>query len=258
MKPQSMHKTGVVALALALSVCCSGAAAALFEDDEARRAILDLRQRMEASQTAQKAQAQDSAQLRRLVIEQQSQIDALVAEVSKSKGTQEQLARDLAEAQMRQRDAQSLQKGIDERLRRFEPLTVQVDGREFAADPQEKRDYDAALETLRKGDFAVAQAALQRLLQRFPQTGYAPSALFWMGNAAYVNKDYKEALAHLRQMLVLAPTHLRAPDAMLAVANVHTELKDSKAARKALEDLLKAHPQSDAAQTAKERLAKLR
>jgi TolA-binding protein len=35
-------------------------------------------------------------------------------------------------------------------------------------------------------------------------------------------------------------------------------LKDTKAARKTLEDLLKAYPQSEAASAAKERLARLR
>jgi TolA-binding protein len=36
------------------------------------------------------------------------------------------------------------------------------------------------------------------------------------------------------------------------------ELKDNKGARKALEELIKEHPQSDAAQSAKERILKLK
>ena len=59
-------------------------------------------------------------------------------------------------------------------------------------------------------------------------------------------------------MLTLSPEHARVPEAMLAISNVQIELKDTKAARKTLEDLIKAHPQSDAAQAAKERLPKLR
>ena len=93
---------------------------------------------------------------------------------------------------------------------------------------------------------------------RYPVSGYLPSALFWLGNASYAVKDYKASLAQFRQMLTLAPTHARAPEAMLAVSNVQIELKDTKAARKTLEDLIKAFPQSDAAQAAKERLPKLR
>ena len=231
------------------------AQAAIFEDDEARRAILDLRQRLEATNNALKAQSEDNAQLRRVLVDLQGQLDNVQAELNKSRGAQEQLARDVSDMQMRQRDAQT---GLDERLRKFEPLKVSVDGLEFQVEQAEKRDYDASMDVFRKGDFAAAQTSLQRFVQRYPVSGYLPSALFWLGNASYAVKDYKASLAQFRQMLTLAPTHARAAEAMLAVSNVQIELKDTKAARKTLEDLIKAFPQSDAAQAAKERLPKLR
>lgn len=246
----------VVLTALALSASFAGSAqAALFEDDEARRAILELRQRIEAGNTALKAQKDDSAQLRRVLVDLQDQIDQLQAELRKSRGAQEQLARDVSELQMRQRDTQT---GLEERLRKFEPVTVKLDGLEFSAEQAEKRDFDAAMDVFRKGDFVAGESAMQRFVQRFPSSGYQSSALFWLGNALYANKDYKSALTQFRQMLVLAPNNTRAPEAMLAVSNVQIELKDIKAARKTLEDLIKAYPQSDAAQAAKERLLKLR
>ncbi len=245
-----------LAAMLALSLLGLGTAqAALFEDDEARRAILDLRQRLEATNNALKAQADDNAQLRRVLVELQGQIDSMQAELNKSRGAQEQLTRDVSELQLRQRDVQT---GLDERLRKFEPATVSLDGRDFQVDPAEKREYDAAMDIFRKGDFAAAQVSLQRFLQRYPQTGYMPSALFWLGNASYAVKDYKASLAQFRQMLTVSPTHARAPEALLAISNVQIELKDTKAARKTLEDLIKAYPQSDAAQAARDRLPKLR
>jgi len=249
-------KRQALASLLALTLLGAGNAnAALFEDDEARRAILDLRQRLEAVNNAAKAQADDNAQLRRVLMDLQSQIDNMQAELNKSRGAQEQLVRDVSDLQLRQRDAQT---GLDERLRRFEPTSVKLDGLEFQAEQAEKRDYDAAMDVFRKGDFVAAQTSLQRFVQRYPQTGYMPSALFWLGNASYAVKDYKGSLAQFRQMLTLSPTHARAPEAMLAVSNVQLELKDIKAARKTLEDLVKAFPQSDAAQAAKDRLLKLR
>ena len=246
----------VVLTALAFSSAFAGSAqAALFEDDEARRAILELRQRVEASNTSLKAQTDDSAQLRRVLVDLQEQVDQLQAELRKSRGAQEQLARDVSELQMRQRDTQT---GLEERLRKFEPVTVKLDGLEFTAEQAEKRDFDAAMDVFRKGDFVAGESAMQRFVQRYPSSGYQSSALFWLGNALYANKDYKSALAQFRQMLVLVPNNTRAPEAMLAVSNVQIELKDIKAARKTLEDLIKAYPQSDAAQAAKERLLKLR
>ncbi len=249
---QATVRAGLLALLLS---ALGSAQAALFEDGEARRAILDLRQRLEAANNTVRAQAEDIAQMRGVLVDLQGQIDALRAELNKARGSQEQLTRDVSQMQQQQRDVQT---GLDERLRRFEPVTVKVDGLEFQAEQSEKRDYEAALELFRKGDFTAAQGALQRFVQRNAKSGYLPSALFWLGNAAYATKDYKDALAQFRQMLNLAPAHLRAPEAMLAVSNVQLELKDSKGARKTLEDLVKAHPQSDAAQAAKDRLAKLR
>jgi tol-pal system protein YbgF len=84
------------------------------------------------------------------------------------------------------------------------------------------------------------------------------SALFWLGNAQYATRDYKEAIVNFRALVVKEPEHVRAPEAILSVANCQMELKDTKAARKTLNDLVKAYPQSEAAVAAKERLAALK
>lgn len=255
-------RTGLV-VALVVGGWCGVSQAALFGDDEARRAILDLRQKLEQSQTAGKAsmqevvlaQAQTNAQLRQSLLDLQTQIESLKSELAKSLGSQERLARDLAELQLRQKDALST---VDQRLSRFEPVKVSVDGREFTVDPAEKRDFDQAMDVFRKGDFVAAQAAWAAFLMRYKTSPYLPSALFWQGNAQYVNKAYKESLAHFQQMLNMAPTHLRAPEALLAISNIQIELKDVKGARKTLDDLVKTYPASEAAATGRDRLARLR
>ena len=161
----------------------------------------------------------------------------------------------MSQVQLRQKD---IAKGVDERLRQFEPVAVTVDGREFRADPAEKRDFEAALGQFRAGKFTEAEAAFSALLRQYPQTGYQPSARFWLGNAQYANRAYKEAIANFKALLSLAPEHERAPEAALSIANCQVELKDTKAARKTLEDLQRSYPQSEAAAAAKERLARLK
>jgi tol-pal system protein YbgF len=241
-----------LALALALSALTGLAQAALFDDDEARRAILDLRQRLEQSN---KNFTEENAQLRRSLLDLQSQIESLRGDLSQSRGAHENLARDVSDIQQRQKDVAA---GVDERLRKFEPVKVSVDGREFLVEPAEKRDYEGAMDIFRKGDFVAAQTALVQFLQRNGKSGYAPSALFWLGNAQYANKSYKDAMANFQQLLNVAPGHARAPEAMLAISNVQLELKDLKAARKTLDDLVKAFPASEAANTARDRLTRLR
>lgn len=242
-------------LAGALSGLLGTAQAGLFEDDEARKAILDLRQRVEQSNAAIKGLSDENSQLRRALLDLQGQIEGLKADVSQGRGAQEQLARDLSDVQMRQKDAANV---VDERLRRFEPLKVVLDGQEFTAEPAEKRDYDAAMDIFRKGDFALAQSALAQFVQRYSKSGYLPSVLFWLGNAQYANKAYKESMANFQQMLKSNPTHARAPEAMLAISNVQIELKDLKGARKTLDELIKTYPASETAATARDRLTRLR
>lgn len=140
------------------------------------------------------------------------------------------------------------------------PDTVRVlfEGREFAAELLEKRDFELAMVLIRKSDFAAAQKAFFDFLTRYPKSGYAPSGFFWLGNAQYQTRDYKEAILNFRQMISTAPDHLRAPEAALSVANCLAELKDTRGARKTLDDLIKAYPASEAAGAAKDRLKLLK
>lgn len=247
---------------LTFILLCLGAAtvsAGMFEDEEARKAILELRQRVDAvrlltEQGASRA-SDDNSALRRSLLELQNQIETLRSETARLRGMNEQLSRDVAELQRRQKD---VAQGVDERLRQFEPAKVTLDGREFMADPAEKRDFEAALEVFRKGDFAAAQTLFLAFLKRYPKSGYGSSALFWLGNAQYATRDYKEALINFRGLIAREPEHLRAPEAVLSIANCQIELKDTKGARKTLDDLIKAYPQSEAAVAAKERLTRLK
>ena len=240
--------------ALAVALLCSslGAQAALFEDDEARRAILDLRQRVEAMRLqSEQRQNDENAQLRRSLLDLQNQIEQMRGELARMTGQNEQLTRTVTEMQQRQTD-------VDDRLKKNEPSKVAVDGREFNADPKEKADFDAALGIFRAGQFAQAQTAFAEFVKRYPQSGYNASALFWLGNAQYATRNYNEAIANFRSMLSLAPDHAKAPEAVLSIANCQIELKDTRAARRTLEDLTKAYPQSEAAQAGRERLSRLR
>jgi len=255
-----MNRSLLAAALVAASVFAAPAArAALFEDDEARRAILELRQRIEQQRVTlveELRRANDeNGQLRKSLLDLQREIESLKGEVARLRGQDETLARDLAEVQRRQKD---VSQAVDDRLRKFEPVQVTVDGREFAADPAEQKDFEGALAAFRKGEFVPAQAAFAQFVQKYPQSGYRATALFWLGNAQYANRDYRGAIANFRALLQQAPDHPRAPEAVLSIANCQIELKDNTSARKTLDDLVKAYPQSEAASAAKERLARLR
>lgn len=236
---------------------------AIFGDDEARKAIIELRQKVDANQQAaeaarkslETANQDNDATTRRSLLELSNQIEQLRAEVARLRGLNEQLARDVSDLQRQQKDVQS---GLDERLRQVEPLKITHDDVSFTAAPAEKRDFDAALEMLRRAEFPAVVEAYTAFLRRYPQSGYTPSALYWLGNAQYANRAYKEALETHRRLVTAYPNHLRTPEALLAMANSQVELKDTRGARRTLDQLVKDHPQSEAATAGKERLARLR
>ena len=251
------------AATLAAAMLTPVAHAGLFDDDEARRAILDLRAKLEQSNEAQRArQAELNAQLleqisqlKRSLLDLNNQLELLRADNAKLRGQEENLARDVAELQRKQKD---VQQGIDERVRKLEPQKVSVDGKEFLADAEEKRQYEEAMGLLRKGEFAPAASALQAFQKRFPASGYNDSVLFWLGNAQYGKREFKDAIASFRALVAASPDHPRAAEALLSVANCQIELKDNRSAKRTVDDLLKAYPKSEAAQAGKERVALLK
>ena len=256
----------LLAALLALSALSGTARAGIFDDEEARKAILDLRSRQQASDEAQRARLAELAQaqtqlldqigqLRRSLLDLNAQLETQRADSAKLRGSQEQLARDVADGQ---RAVKDVSKALDDRLRALEPQKVALDGKDFLAEPEEKRSHDQAMAALRAGDFDKAASALGAFVARYPASGYADNARFWLGNSLYGQKNYKDAIAAFRTLVSASPNHPRAPEALLAVANCQIEMKDNKTARKTLDELLKAYPASEAATAGKERLATLK
>jgi tol-pal system protein YbgF len=243
MTRNSSFSIRVVALA-ASALLSINAQAALFEDTEARRAILELRERVER-------QGEEIQNFQRSLLEQQNQFEALREETARMRGEKEELAQELLRAK-------ELSQGVDDRLKKFEPSQVKVDGVEFLADPAETKAYEDALSLFRKGEFASASTAFNEFIKRNPKSGYVVPSLFWLGNAQYANRSYANAISNFNTLLSKAPSHMRAADAMLSIANCQLELKDIKAARKTLGDVVKTYPHTEAASAASERLSKLK
>ena len=291
---------------LAASLCLwavlvPSAQAALFEDEEARRAILDLRQRLEnqrqtqlqsSEQTLQKSLDQSQKQFeilrkqveldinqskqdnRQAVLLLQAQIEALKQDIANLNGEREQLLREIT---LLQRALKETNVNIEERFQKMnsqlgkqEPpatkeeapksskVNVQVDGFEFLAEPEEKRDFEAAFVLFRKGDFAAAAKEFAQFVKAYSASGYKPSALYWLGSARFARRDFNEAIAQLKGLANDFPNHARTPEAMLTVGNAQLEIKQPKEARKTFNELLKLYPTTEAAAAAKDRLAQIK
>lgn len=249
-----MNKTIKASFAAALMAAFSyvplQAQAALFEDAEARRAILDIRARLNNMQSEINAKADKSNNL-----DFNNQNEQLRQEIARLRGQIEVLTNELANAQKRQKD---FYVDLDNRLRKLEPQQVTIDGKEVTVEQAEQRSYDAALAYFKAGDYRNAGAAFYDFTRRYPRSGLAPSAQYWLGNSYYAQRDYRNAIAAQQVVVTDYPDSPKAADALLNIASCQMELKDKAAAKKALETLIARYPDSPAAQTAKDRMAALK
>lgn len=147
---------------------------------------------------------------------------------------------------------------VDNRLVAVEPIQVTVDGVEFRADPAHKRSFDTAIDSFRNGDFRQAAVQLSVMRDRFPDSPYAPSVLFWYASAQYALREFKSAIASYGSFLTAHAKHPRAADARLNLGLSQADAGDRVAARKSLQMVVDQFPESNAAVVAKERLSRLK
>jgi len=210
---------------------------------------------------ARDAQAEIS-RLQQGILQLQTQIDGLKQKISELRGEKDQLQREISLTQKNHKEAFAiLEEKISKHEQRFsklEPLVVQIDGLEFQVDPAEKKDFELALATFRKGEFAGAISAFSTFLRKYPETGFRQSALFWLASAKYVKREYLDAANQLKAFTELNEAHAKFPEALLTLANAQIELMLPLEAKKSFEDLIAQYPKSEAAEAAKERLSKLK
>jgi tol-pal system protein YbgF len=245
-----LRSAAAAALLAATAYVPLHASAALFDDDEARKAILDLRAKVEAMRTEMNSRLDTKAD-KSIALDLNNQHEQTMNEIARLRGQLEVLANELANAQKRQKD---FYVDLDARLRKLEPRQVTIDGAQAEVDPGEQKSYDAAMTLFKSGDYKNASAALGNFVRQYPESGYAANAQYWLGNSYYAQKDCKAAILAQQVVVKNYPDSPRAADAMLNIASCQTELKAVANAKKTLTDLLAKYPSSEAAATARERL----
>jgi tol-pal system protein YbgF len=237
----------------------TSAYAGLFSDDEARQAILEIRQQVQNQvqiQQDQQTKNDDATkQTQNSLLDLQNQISQLHSNMQLLEGKIEELTHNFSQYQ----STKQLEiVHLNDRLKALEPTAVNVDGVQFQTAPSEKSSFDAALFSFQEGNFKIAAAQFKKIIQMHGKSsGYYAPSLFWQGNALYALAKFKEAITSLQTFLSAAPKDSNAPDADLVIANCQLELKDISLGRETLRTLLKKYPGSNAANTAKQRLKQL-
>lgn len=252
MKARVLYLSWLVAAAgIGLLPVCQ-AQAGVFDDDEARRAIITLRDQFNGFQATA---TQRIEQTSRAQIDMQNQLEGLRQEVARLRGQNEVLQNQVETLQRQQKDYYA---DLDARLKKFEPQQVTVEGQEGVSQPGEKTEYDTALKQFQTGDFKGAGTAFSAFIKKYPQSPYVPLAQYWLGNSLYAQRDYRGSITVLQNMVQAYPTHAKVPDALIAIANSQFESNQKVAARKTLEQVVAKYPGTEGAQAASNRLKTLK
>jgi tol-pal system protein YbgF len=257
-EPEIVLKKFLPLLAACLLFVMLPARAGLFDDDEARRRLeqlrTDIETRLDKLEDASRAQLQLA-----------NQLEALRADLATLRGQVEVTANNLDQSQKRQKDFYI---DLDTRLRKIETgfgdLTQKLALNSAASQPlaapvdpaQETRDYEAAVNALRAGKYVDASVAFRQFIKSWPKSSFLPGANYWAASALFQARDAQTASDYYSKVITTWPDDVLVPDAMLGLANCQQELGDAPQARKTLLALVSKYPKSDAAKTAKQRLGK--
>lgn len=233
--------------------------------------------------TAMVQAAQNPQELRLQRLERRvGHITELMLEVQALKRTNRQLQGQVEELQHKlgrvERKQRELYLDLDERLSRLqsspasgaapaaapstaaEPAASLLSARPSAAPPsdpaKEKADYDAAYALLQPSQrrYKEAIAAFKAFLDRYPGSGLRDNALYWLGEAHYVNQDNKAALAVFEQLIQQHPQSDKVPGALLKKGYILDAMGKRSEAKKALQQVVDNYPSASVSRMAKARL----
>lgn len=268
-----MRKLILISLFLTAQLFSYSSHAALFDDTEARKKILELEKTMQSQNQAtqatlaelkknQQALEQRVTSLESIakngLVDVQAQLEALKQENSRLKGDLELATHNLDLAQQRQKD---LYTDTDVRLRKLEagpvPAAQAAEPAAAVKESEEQKQLEAANALSKDAKHKDAFAAYDKFLKDYPSSASAADAMYGLGYSQFALKNYKSAIATQQKLLDTHPDSAKAPDAMMNMANSQIQLGQVAAAKKTLRELVKKFPDSEVTPTAQKRLKAL-
>lgn len=246
--------------------------AALFDDDEARKKILEVEKNMQSQNQATQSALKDlkqSSESRLTTLEaitkngfadMQSQIDALKQENARLKGDLEIANHKIETALQRQKD---LYTDSDERLRKLEsvPVATTAVAAPVAAvaekNTQESQLLELANGLSKESKHKDAFNTYDKFLKDYPNSSFAPDAMYGLGYSQFALKNYKSSIATQQKLIDTYADSPKVPDAMFNMANSQIQLGLVPGAKKTLRDLIAKFPNSELTPTAQKRLKAL-
>ena len=194
------------------------------------------------------------------------QLEELQTEVRQLRNSVEVQDHELEQLKGRQR---ALYDDLDKRLRDAErratatppeapatPVVAAVATPRVTTAPQQQ-EYDAAFDLMKQGLYDRAIKAFRAFLTKYPDSGLADNAQYWIAEGNYVLRNYKLALEEFTKVLNY-PQSPKAPDALLKIGYVQYELGAYDKARMTLLEVKERYPNTSIAKLATARLDKMK
>jgi len=121
----------------------------------------------------------------------------------------------------------------------------------------DKASYQAAFNLLKDGQYDKAVPAFQKFLATYPDSSLADNGQYWLGEAYYVNRAFPEAQAAFQRVVDKYPQSRKLPDALLKIGYCRYEMKQWESAREVLGQLVARFTDTPAARQAQQRLEKM-
>ena len=277
----AIKKLVFVALNIFVLASFNSAHAALFDDKEARKKIVEVETKQQSDHSAAMAAISElkksqAAMEKRIAAveaivqggglsEMQNQIETLKQEVANLKGDLEVAQHNLDATQTRQKD---LYVDTDTRLRKIEGGAVAPangasntapsnTSTQPVAEEKDAKAFSDANALSQSAKHKEAFAAFDAFLREYPTSKLAPDALYGMGYSQFALKNYKSSIATQQKVLDLHPGSPKVPDAMYNMANGQIQLGQVASAKKTLQDLIAKYPTAAITPSAQKRLKAL-
>ena len=115
--------------------------------------------------------------------------------------------------------------------------------------------YSAALATFRAREHGQAVLDFLDFIAKYPKHPLVANALYWIGEAYYVQHDYRQAQLEFQKVLDVAPGSPKAADALLKIGYCQLNLRDTSRARATWQRVVQEFPKSEAATKARSLLS---
>jgi tol-pal system protein YbgF len=108
-----------------------------------------------------------------------------------------------------------------------------------------EQEYNAALTTFRSREHGQAVLDFIDFIAKYPKHTLAGNAQYWIGEAYWAQRDYRQALVEFDKVSEYGPA--KAPDALVKIGLCHVRLRDVPRAQQAWQRVLREYPKSEAA-----------